>query len=198
LKEKVAEEFQELKASNEELLVFSPFSWSKELSLRNLTIPSFTWINQCEILSEEFENYHNYCGIHKLSTLPGVYKGFNNALIKKYPQIPSLPLKKYMWTRLCIRIKNSNKKIQEDRCEKAKERTKRWMESLRNAGAKEEDVEKDYDEEDYDEDDYDEESEENESDDEDPEPNLRYSEINLHEVNGFQEYMEQNITGMEN
>jgi TATA-binding protein-associated factor Taf7 len=67
------------------------------------------------------------------------------------------------------------------------------MESLRNAGAVEKDVGEDYDE-----DDYDEESEENESDDEDPEPNLRYSEINLHEVNGFQEYMEQNITGMEN
>jgi hypothetical protein len=111
-----------LRASPAELLKFGPLSWVKSLQKENLTVPSLVWLNSVLILEEEFQALHRRGDKNQVYLKSGVYKGFCLSLILKYPQIPVEALEKYIKTRLCIKIKAVNKKVVEERREKAQKR----------------------------------------------------------------------------
>lgn len=115
-----------LKASAEEIMIMGQYSWVKSLGKDNLCVPSLSWLNQCEVLEQEFRQFHQSGGKYKIREDPGVLRGFCQALRLKLPTIPAKALDRYVKSRLFIRIKEANKKIIQARKDAAKARSDRW------------------------------------------------------------------------
>lgn len=123
---KLGQSLPGLKASVEETQLMGDYSWIKSLGKDNLCVPSLLWLNQCEILEQEFRQFHKSGGKYKINESSGVLRGFSEALKLKYPTIPEKALEKYLKARLFIRIKDANKKIVQARKDAAKARSDRW------------------------------------------------------------------------
>jgi hypothetical protein len=131
---KLSEKFPHLRASDNEVTLMGSYSWVNLLSRYNLTVPSFEWYNQCQVLSEEFEIFHIMGDQNHINTSFGVLQGFCDALHSKYPQIQPEALNLYIKTRLFIRIKRVNNKIAEDRRKAAEFRMECWRLKLMQQG----------------------------------------------------------------
>jgi hypothetical protein len=112
----------QLRASVEELERFGRISWVKSLRKNNLVVPSVQWLNFVSILEEEFQNLHRRGDKNKIYLKTGVLKGFCKSLSIKYNEIPVKAMELYVKTRLHIKIKTANKKIIEERRERAQRR----------------------------------------------------------------------------
>jgi len=99
-------------------------SWVSALSKGNLVVPSIRWRNDCELLHQEFEQFHD--NRDKLNRNTGVLKGFCEALGNRYPLISKSALQKYIKVRLFIRIKHLNRKMEEKRAEDRKKQQERF------------------------------------------------------------------------
>jgi hypothetical protein len=79
------------------------------------------WRNQAALLNAKFGSYHDM-EINRINCSVGVLKGFVQALVGQYPEIPEPAIQKYIKSRLEIRLKAVNRKLNEKR---AKQRQKR-------------------------------------------------------------------------
>lgn len=172
------EQYPELIASDEEMQLVKDTSWVLKLSDGNLTVPSLLWRNQSLMLYREFCDYH-HCHKYWLSNKPGVLKGFTEALVLKYPEVPQEPLRKFIRTIFFARIKAANIKIKQMRSDKM--RSAIAQKYLKEQEETEEELE-------VDEDDYDE-LMPWEVDEEDHVPYSRYTTVDDQIVASYNSYM---------